>query len=211
MVPTATKGQNKRGASRRVSQNKSSGQQQQQMSNQVMKCPVYRPVYKFNRVVEGIYDIATTGISPTIGAWEFRLDTLPGYTDFTNLFDMYIIKKVEIDWLPEYTELTDAALVSNAVNVRFNTAIDISDGGSPATVDEVLEYATVQSTGITKPHKRVFTPSFLMGGLVPCNCWLPTTASSERHYSVKYGIPPTGVAMVFRSRCRLYVECANVN
>lgn len=182
-----------------------------QLGTQIMKCPVYRPVYKFNRVVEERYDIATDGINPSLNAFVFTLDQLPDYTDFTRLFDMYRITKVEIDWVPEYTELTDAALVSNAVNVRFNSTVDLSDAASPASVDEVLQYQQLISTGITKAHKRSWVPTFLMGGLVPCTCWLPTSSPSERHYGLKVAIPPTGVAMTFRSRCRLYVECANVS
>ena len=181
------------------------------MGNQVMKCPVYRPVYKFSRVVEGVFDISTDGINPSLLAYVFRLDTLPDYTDFTRLFDMYRITKVEIDWVPEYTELTDAALVSNAVNVRFNSTVDLTDASAPASVDEILQYQQLLSSGITKPHKRVWQPTFLMGGYVPCSCWLPTSAPSERHYGLKVAIAPTGVAMTFRSRCRLCVECSNVN
>lgn len=181
------------------------------MGNQVMKCPVYRPVYKFSRVIEERFDISTDGINPSLTAFVFTLDTLPDYTDFTRLFDMYRITKVEIDWVPEYTELTDAALVSNAVNVRFNSTVDLTDASAPASVDEVLQYQQLLSSGITKPHKRVWQPTFLMGGFVPCSCWLPTSAPSERHYGLKVAIPPTGVAMTFRSRCRLFVECSNVN
>ena len=98
----------------------------------VMRCPVYRPVYKFSRVVEGVYDIPTNGI------FDFRLDILPAYTDFISLFDMYRITSIEVCYQPEYTELTEAALVSNAVNVYFNTAIDIADASAPANVDEVV-------------------------------------------------------------------------
>jgi len=175
-----------------------------------MNTPVYRPVYKFTRSVEAAFDVACNGIAPTLLAFQFTLDTWPGYTDFTNLFDMYRISKIEIDWVPEYTELTDAALVSNAVNVRFNSCIDISDASPPTTVDDVLQYSTVKSTGITKQHKQSFTPCFLMGGLVPCSCWLPTSSPSERHFAVKVAVPATGVAMTFRSRAKIYVECANV-
>jgi len=176
-----------------------------------MKTPIFRPVYKFNRVVEGLYDVICDGINPSLYGFIFSLNLLPGFTDFTNLFDMYRISKIDIDWLPEYTELTDAALVSNAINVRFNSTIDISDGSAPTTVDQILQYQQVKSTGITKPHNRSWKPCFLMSGLVPCECWLPTSNPSERHYAVKVAIPPTGVAMTFRSRVRLYVECANVN
>jgi hypothetical protein len=176
-----------------------------------MNCPVYRPVYKFTRTIEQAFDVTCDGISPALYGFYFTLGQLPGYTDFTNLFDMYRLAKIEIDWMPEYTELTDAALVSNAINVRFNSAIDISDDSNPTTVDELLQYQQVVSTGITQPHKRSFVPCFLMGGNVPCNCWLPTTSSDVRHFSVKVAIPPTGAAMTFRSRVKFYVECANVN
>jgi hypothetical protein len=207
MVQIATK-RNQRGASRRVSQNKSSGQNNLSLP---MNTPVFRPVYKFSRTIERTFDIANDGINPSLGGFVFRLSDLPNSTDFTNLFDMYHITKIDIDWIPEYTELTDAALVSNAVNVRFNSTVDISDANPPLTVDEILQYQAVKSSGITKPHKQSWKPTFLMGGLVPCSCWLPTSNPSERHYAIKYGIPPCGVAMVFRSRVKIYVECANVN
>lgn len=210
MVPNTPKHNTKRAVSRRASQNKSPNNGKQ-LNNQTMKCPVYRPVYKFSRVVEALYDVVCDGINPSLGGYQFVLSNLPNYTDFTNLFDMYRITKIEIDWVPEYTELTDAALVSNAINVRFNTAIDLSDASAPGSVDEVLQYQQLKSTGITRTHSRVWKPTFLMGGLVPCECWLPTSNPSERHYGLKYAIPPTGTAMTFRSRVRLHVECANVN
>lgn len=207
-VPIATKGKRQRGASRRVTQKKSptSGQ----TTGQIMNCPVYRPIYKFNRSFEGACDISTDGINPSLVGFNFVLNQLPSVTDFTKLFDMYRIRKIEIEWLPEYTELTDAAPLSNAVNVRFNSVIDISDSGAPSSVSALLEYQQLKVTGITKPHSRSWTPTFLMGGLVPCSCWLPTSAPAERHYGLKVGIDPTGVAMTFRSKVRFEVECANV-
>lgn len=204
--PNTARNNKKRAAKSRVSQNKSP-----QLSNQIMKTPVYRPVYKFNRCLESAYDVATDGINPALYGFQFALNSLPSFTDFTNLFDMYRIVKIEIDWIPEYTELTDAALVSNAVNVRFNSAVDISDSAAPSSVTAILGYQQLSSTGITKPHKRVFTPCFLMSGLIPCQCWIPTSNPVERHYGIKVAIEPTGVAMNFKSRVRLFVECANVN
>lgn len=201
---------NKRAANRRVSQKKSP-ENGGQVSTEIMRCPVYRPIYKFHRTIEEAYDITCDGINPSLGAMSFNLSSVPNSTNFTNLFDMYRITKVKIDWIPEYTELTDAALVSNAVNVRFNTAIDISDTGVPADVDTVLTYQQLHSTGITKPHSRTWVPAFLMGSLVPCTCWLPTSASTQPHLGLKYGIPPTGTAMILRSRVKLWIECANVN
>ena len=204
----ATKQSRKSAVNRRARQDKTPINSQTDIA---MRCPVYRPVYKFSRVVEERYDIPMNGIAQTTGAFVFTLDSLPSYTDFTNLFDMYRITLIEVSFQPEYTELTDAALVSNAVNVYFNTAIDLADSSSPANVDEVLQYQQLQSTPITKQHVRKWRPTILMGGSIPCSCWIPTSNPSERHYALKYGIPATGVAMTFRSRVRLHLEFANVN
>lgn len=194
--------------SRRASQKKSPNQ----LNNQIMKCPVFRPVYKFTRTSEdAAFNIVCDGINPTLSAFTFSLSQVPNSTDFTNLFDMYHITKIEIDWVPEYTELTDASVLSNAVNVRFNSAIDLTDSLAPASVNEVLQFQQLVSTGITKPHARKWSPTFLMGGLVPCSCWLPTTSPAERHYGLKIGVPATGVAMTFRAKVKYFVECANVN
>lgn len=176
-----------------------------------MTCPVYRPVYKFSRQVQEVFNINCDGINPSLGAFVFALNQLPDYTDFTRLFDMYRIAKIEICYFPEYTELTDAALVSNAKNVQFNTVVDLTDASSPGTVDEVLQYQQIASTPITKEHTRRWEPTILMGGTTPCRCWLPTSNDGERHYALKFGIPPTGVAMELRSRVRFYLEFANVN
>lgn len=176
-----------------------------------MRCPVYRPVYKFSRTINERYDFSTDGINPTLVAFVFTLDQLPDYTDFTRLFDMYKIQKIEIQWNPEYTELTDAALVSNAVNVYVNSVVDLTDASAPSSVDELLQSQQLQQTSVTKVHSRKWQPTFLMGGLVPCSCWLPTSSPSERHYCVKVAVPPTGVAMTFRSRAKFSLEFANVN
>lgn len=204
----ATKKNIKRGASSRVTQNKSPASGQ--IAGQFMNCPVYRPIYKFKRTIERLVDIGTDGINPALYGFNFALSNLNDYQDFTRLFDMYRITKIEVLWLPEYTELTDAALVSNAVNVQFNSSVDISDASPPSSVGELLNYQQVKTTGITKQHSVSWTPTFLMGGFVPCSCWLPTSADSERHYGLKVAIDPTGVAMTFRSKVVFYVECANV-
>lgn len=206
-----TQSKSKRAVNRRASQNKNSGNQLSG-SLTAMTCPVFRPIHKFSRTVEELYDVSTDGVNPTLAGFNFSLDVLPDYTDFTNLFDMFRITKVEIEWLPEYTELTDAALISNAVNIRFNSAIDLTNSTAPSTVNEILQFEQLKSTSITKPHSRSWQPTFLMSGLVPCKCWLPCAgASSQAHLGIKVAIPPSGVAMVFRSKVKLHIECANVN
>lgn len=170
--------------------------------------PRFKPVIKVSRTLLERFDISTDGINPSLTAILFTLDQLPDYTDFTRMFQTYKIARVDITWTPEYTELTDAALVSNAVNVQFNTAIDQASSASPTSVDEVLQYQTCKSTGITNQHKRSIRVGMLMNSVMPCSCMITTQQPSERHYGLKIGIPPTGVAMTFRSKATYFIELA---
>jgi len=169
--------------------------------------PTVATPIKFQRTVEGAYDITTTGLVANVGVFNFSLNDLPNYTEFTGLFDLYKIERIEIEWTPEYTELTDASLASNAVNVYFNTAIDPA-GNAPASVDDVLQYRSLHSTAITKHHKREFTPAYLMDGIIPAACYISCASPSSNLYGVVYGIPATGVAMTFRSRARFHLSMA---
>ena len=54
--------------------------------------PIQTSPTKFTRVVEGMYDIMADGINPSLGVFNFSLNDLPGYTDFTALFDQYEIE-----------------------------------------------------------------------------------------------------------------------
>jgi len=178
-------------------------------SQSLMKQPRYYPIVTFSRTVTSLYDINCTGIAPSLGVIAFALDQLPAYTEFSNLFQSYRLMRVKLTWRPEYTELTDAALVSNAVNVTFNTAIDQTLGTSPATVDDVLQYQNCMSTGITKTHTRTFKPAIIMNnGMVCTDCFLSVSNPNELHYGIQYAIPPTGVAMVFRSTMVMKFQCA---
>lgn len=209
MVPKLAKKNSKRAVNRRASQNKSPGEKGRKY--EIMRTPVYRPVYKFTRTFEGGVDVACDGINPSLYGFTFQLSNLPNSTDFTNLFDLFRITHIEVEWTPEYTELTDAAPISNAVNIRFNSCVDISDGSAPSNVQAVLQYGNLHATGITKVHKIKFVPAILMDALIPCMCWVPTSAPTTKHYAVKVAVEPTGVAMTFRSKVKFWLECANVN
>lgn len=194
-----TKGQNKRAANRRVSQNKSP----------IIKisAPIQATPLKFERTVEGAYDIVCDGINPSLGSFNFSLNDLPSYTEFTSLFDLYKIERIEIEWYPEYTVLSDGGVTSPAVNVQLNTAID-PVGNTPAAVTDVLQYRTLHATGISKRHKRDFVPAYLLDGISPAACYLSTASPSSNLWGIVYGVSPTGTAMTFRSRAKFHLSLA---
>jgi len=172
-----------------------------------MSQPQYSPIVKFVRTVQSSsFDITCDGINPSIGIINFSLNDLPNSTEFSALFQMYKIDKVEVTYRPEYTELTDASVLSNAVNVNFNSAVDPS-GNTPSAVNDVLQFQNCKSTGITKLHSRAFKPYLLMDGTTPCHCFVSTNSATTNFWGFSYGIPPTGVAMVFRSTFKYHLVC----
>ena len=180
-------------------------------TNAGMTQPRFKPVVKFSRTVTTGFDVVCDGINPSLNGFQFTLSQLPGYTDFTKLFQTYKIDKIKVDWRPEYTELTDAALVSNAINVNFNSCIDQTNGNAPTAVTDVLEYQSCISTGITKPHSRTFIPAVFSDSAMPCHCYVSSLNPTESHYGMKVGVPPTGVAMTFYGTVTFYFTCAGVS
>jgi len=170
-----------------------------------MGTPLQAAPLKFERTVEGLFDISCDGINPSVGTWNFSLNDLPSYTEFTVLFDLYKIDKVEIEWFPEYTVLSDGGVTSPAVDVQFNSAID-PVGNTVTTVADVLQYKTCKGTGISKNHKRSFAPSYLMDGIVPCACYISCASPSSNLWGLVYGIAPTGTAMLFKSRAKYFMS-----
>lgn len=171
---------------------------QNNYSYQPMLTPILRPTMTITRRIETTFDIVTDAINPNLGIFAFNLNQCPNATEFTSLFQMYRIDQVSIVWRPEYTELTDAALASNAVNVAFNSAVTV-DNAAPVAVTSVLECSNCSSTSITREHRVTLRPQILMSNIMPCSCAISTLSPGTFWYGLKYGIPPTGVAMTFRS------------
>jgi hypothetical protein len=172
-----------------------------------MWTPVTGPIHKFERTVDALFDQTNNGIANTIATINFSLNDLPSYTEFTALYDMYRIDKVEIEFTPEYTELTDAAPVSNAVNVFFHSAVDPAGIGI-TVLDDILQFRTLKSTQIVKTHQRSVVPLVLLGGLTPVQCWLSTASPSTNHYGLNIAIQACGVTMVFHSRVKFHLSFA---
>lgn len=149
------------------------------------------------RLIEG-FDIVCDGINPSVGIFNFSLSDLPSSSEFTSLFQLYRLDEINIKFRPEYTELTDAALVSNAVNVGFNSAVSVI-GSTPSSVTDVLQNSNCSTTSITQEHNVRFRPALLMDGTSPCYCFVSTASPSSNWYGLQFGIPATGVAMTFRA------------
>lgn len=167
--------------------------------NTIISQPNLAPTVVVSRIVNGLCDVTTDGINPSPFGFTFTLNQIPGASELIRMYQTYCIEQIEVWWRPEYTQLVDSALVSNAANVEFYSALDLADGSAPASVDALLEYQSVAHTGITKNHYRKLRPSYLLNGTSPTCVRISTAYPNEKWYAIKVAVPPTGVAMTFRS------------
>lgn len=166
----------------------------------LVRQPTLYPRNVVSRMVPGgTFDQINNGITATLAVINFSLNDIPGYTELTSLYQSYCIEQVEIWFRPEYTELTDASTLSNAVNVDFYSAIDLVDLNPPTSVDAVCEYQNVAHTSVTKSHYRKIRPAYLIDNIAPA-CGLVSSQSPSLNWlGLKIAIPPCGVAMTFRA------------
>lgn len=145
-----------------------------------------------------------------MGIINFSFNDIPNASEFSALYSMYRIDKVEVTWFPEYTVLSDSGLASTAQNVLLNTAYEPNQAIVPTTVADVLQYQTLKSTGITKEHTRSIVPMYAVDNVNPCSCFLTTTSGSLNLFGIVFGVAPTGTSMVLRSRAKFYLSMKSV-
>lgn len=129
-------------------------------------------VHHFKRVVK-ISDITASwssagGAVNIAGAYAFSLDSLPNYTEFTALYDMYKIKGVKLSFVPSgnsYMTSTVSGITSAVGFSRFHSVIDYDDLSTPANETTLLQYNTLRSTPGYRIHNRFVKPRVQMSVL----------------------------------------------
>lgn len=142
-------------------------------------------------------------VSPTdvLLALAFRLDDLPDYQEFTNLFDQYCIIGVKVRITPRFVPSTGGTQAPNTGADVLYVAKDSSDITLPASVSVLREYQTVKEfTPLTLTNRRLemkhsprvavaaYTGSF-SGYTAPSLVWVDSQSANVQHYGMKMGIP----------------------
>lgn len=112
-----------------------------------------RRFHSFKRVTQ-----ASTLFGNATGAIEFRLNELPNYTEFTNLFDKYRIKGVSIALVPRVTSYDANPNATLVAQPMIHTAVDYNDSTAPANSVELMQYDTYKCTVGSQIHRRYFSP-----------------------------------------------------
>lgn len=195
------------------------------------KNKIYRPirqqVYYFSRFVDRgpINYNSTLNADVSITGYHFNLTDVPGYAEFTALFNYYKIVAIKVMLIPlSNVALVDAAAVSSVptyaskYSYRTITVIDTDDQDITSyTLNTLREYKTCKITPNDVIHKRYFhpkvrgdvetSPGFSVGS-AQSSPWLNTDSPDIRYYGLKLGFEqvPNQPTERYRFECKYYMK-----
>ena len=118
-----------------------------QTVRQIMRVPArkgrnpYSAVHYFKRTFNIGVDITTSNISEFVDCYNFSLQDVPGYTDFTGLFDYYKITGIRFKVIPYLqSDSNSVGTTNNSGNPPIFYVVDTNDGSAPVSVNAVIEY-----------------------------------------------------------------------
>lgn len=156
-------------------------------------------VYRFRRI-GALGTLTASAAAAVTGAYEFQLDQVPGYTDFTSIFSQYMISKVVVIFRPKVTETNPASHVDWLNDCM--TLIDYDDAAA-AVLGVFQDSSTMRIWHPTRVHKRIIKPRWLsntysaaIDGYNPKRGWLSMANDDIPHYGLKYYIAQTNTATV---------------
>jgi len=143
----------------------------------------------------------------SLGSFDFHLNNLPGYASLIQTWDEYRVTLIKLTFRPMYrcNGVVDKNLGMSLYMGKMAmlyTAIDKTDGSSPATISEIEEYQSCYVTDDSKPHVRTWKPRAKMAtanpaasveGVGAIDQWFATADPDIRYYGLKWGIRGTEV------------------
>lgn len=126
-----------------------------QMDANPMPRPRRQQTCTFQRTYTAANLSANTG--DTLYAFNFALNSLPNYTEFTSLFDQYRILEAIVSFVP-YSTTSSSSTEASAFPGIIGTWIDYDDSNLPANLQEGQQYDTYQKSNATASFSRVVKP-----------------------------------------------------
>lgn len=178
--------------------------------------------FRRNMSFDFIYMQPEGGSAPAYArGYQFQLDQLPNYTEFTNLFDMYRINFVVMRFIPTGTQVQTNVDGNGEEVPLMYVVIDYNDGSTPADENELKQYGNCKVMAINKPltlkfRPRTASPVYRDGASAAylqndAKLWLDCNYANVPHYGVRLYVPGGTQRNVYRVRleCTFYVSFRN--
>lgn len=154
----------------------------------VRRRTVRRPRYLFKRKVQFSAITLAPNTTAQNGLLSFKLNDIPQYTDITNLFDSYKIRKVKVDFLATVNDFS-ASFVDTEIP-QVLTCIDKNTTVTLSGVDEVMAYQNCRQFGANRNFSRSFKPYYMLeGSLSTAQVFQSTSQYNLTHYGLQWAVP----------------------
>jgi len=189
-----------------------------QMIKPKMNGIVKQPVHYFTRFQDG-GTITASGGTETFGVLYWDLASIPGFAEFTALYDFYKINAVQVRFLPISDNTYSDSSILQASN-RLITVIDYNDRTVPTSLNDLRQYSNCKVSPFNRIHKRFLHPKPLItmdedsssGGVYGIGQagrppWIATTSNQCEYYGIKYGIEhPSSSSILYKVEYKLYLS-----
>lgn len=156
-----------------------------------------QPVHYFKRTqyYSGLWTNSTT--SDVFNNISFILASVPGYTEFTSLYDQYRINGVKITLIPRGNQSDiGAASTTAAQSVGIFSVVDYDDTSLLTSLNQALQYQNCKMTRTHQQHSRYLKPRVEVNALsstapgnanvMPVRGWVDCDFPNTPHQGVKY-------------------------
>lgn len=130
---------------------------------------------------------------------DFKLNQLPNFSDFVNLYDTYKICGIKQKYVFNRNDAQTGGATPAEMPMLL-TVNDFNDDGAPANENEMLEYSTFKQSRLDRPTKRYWRPTqqVVAGGTTSTDYmkskWNSTEAPERIHRGLKVAIDTVGSA-----------------
>lgn len=176
-----------------------------------------QPVHYFTRTqyLPNYYQLIAGGAG--VGsALNFQLGNLPNFTEFTGLYDQYMIKAVKVQIIPKFTETS----LGTTTQANMWSVVDLDDSTPPPNLETLLQYNNLKRTRMNQTHTRYLKPAVarevFATGIASAyspktNVWLDATTAAIEHYGLKLWFDARGTQPVtFDVSVKYYLAMKNV-
>lgn len=160
---------------------------------------VNKKVYTYYRSCDSVFDnVSGAVVSNLVGsaagvtnyAFLFRLSDLPNVTEFTSLYDQYMIKSVKLHFVNEQTMTSLGA--AQTTTPYFYVVRDFDDAATLSTVNAALQYQDVRMVPFYRSHTMTVKPQIALAAYSgafssysAANPWIDCNSPSVEYYGVK--------------------------
>lgn len=182
---------------------------------------MYKPKGQFlslARMYTANYSTGTTGTN-NYTANSFNLTSLPNYTELTNLFDFFQIKKI----LYRFRVYKSPDVVAPNLYPVIYHAIDTDDSLAPTSETQLMEYPGCKISVLTdsKPLTKwfPFTPKLsapiygagsATGAFAPRTGWVSTAQPAAQHWGMKSAVTQAVTGINVAIDVKFVVWCKTV-